>query len=102
QCAFAYCALHAPAVELQHVEADPAIDHVDQSTVVEGDVVALRSRAAARRLRDEPSDLARPQRIRKVDDAQSASEPYGMNDGTGETLRELVSAETRAARSAER
>ena len=55
--------------KFQYVEADMAVDHVDQPARVEHDVVALRRRAAAGRLRNEIADLARRHRIGDVDDA---------------------------------
>src|SRR5271170_864506 len=51
------------ALELQDVEADIAVDQVDQAARIEIDVVALRARLAADRLGDEMADLARRQRI---------------------------------------
>src|SRR5215831_3977030 len=88
-------------VVLQNIESDVAVDHVDQTALVERDVVALRRRSARRGLRDEMADLARAQRIGYVDDAQTAAEPDGMDDGARHTFAELVRAEAGAARAAE-
>src|SRR6266702_4995915 len=86
---------------LQNIETDVAVDHVDQTTFVERDVVALRRGPARRGRRDEMADLARAQRIGDVDDAQAAAEPDGIDDGARHALAELVGAEAGAARAAE-
>src|SRR5262249_22840078 len=86
---------------LQNIESDVAVDHVDQPALVERDVVALRRRPARRRLWDEMADLARAFRIGDVDDAQSAAEPDGIDDGARHALAELVRSEAGAARAAE-
>src|SRR5215475_14227760 len=87
---------------LQNIESDVAVDHVDQTALVERDVVALRRGPARRGLRDEMADLAWAQRIGDVDDAQAAAEPDGIDDGARHALAELMRAEAGAGRAAER
>src|SRR5262249_11795712 len=86
---------------LQNIESDVAVDHVDQTALIERDVVALGRGPARRGLRDEMADLAWDQRIGDVDDAQAAAEPDGIDDGARHALAELVGAEAGAARAAE-
>src|SRR5262249_33531273 len=88
-------------VVLQDIEPDVAVDHVDQTALIERDVVALGRGPARRGLRDEMADLAWDQRIGDVDDAQAAAEPDGIDDGARHALAELVGAEAGAARAAE-
>src|SRR3954471_14751531 len=93
--------VRASALKLQNVEADMAIDHIDEAALVERHVIALRRGPARHRLGDEMADLAWAQRIGDVDDPQPAAEPDGVGDGAGHPLTELVGAEARAARAAE-
>src|ERR1700732_2265853 len=93
---------HKSPDELQDIEADVAVDHVDQSARIERYVVALRSGLAGNGRRDEIAHLPWALRIGDVDDAQSAGEPDGVDESAGHALAELVRAEARAARAAER
>ena len=92
----------AAAVEFQHVEADVAVDHVNQPALVEHHVVALRRGAAADRIGNETADFARRHWIGDVDDAQAAAEPDRMHQRAGHALVELMRAEARARRARER
>src|SRR5207237_906919 len=94
-------ALPSP-LKLQHVEPDPAVDHIDEPAVVERRVVALRRDAPASGLRDETPDLARVQRIGDIDDAQPSAEPDRVHDRARHALAKLMRAEARAAGAAER
>src|SRR5262249_25699772 len=93
---------HASPLEFQHVEADQAVDHVDQAALVERDVVALWRRLACHGLGDVVANLPWALRIGDVDDPQPAAEPDGVNDGARYALAELVRAEACARRAAER
>src|SRR3954447_17241855 len=88
-------------LKLQNVEADVAVDHVNEAALVERHVIALRRGPARHRLGNEMADLARAERVGDVDDPQPATEPDGVGDGTGHPLTELVGAEACAARAAE-
>src|SRR5262249_10476782 len=85
----------------QNIESDVAVDHVDQTALVERDVVALRRGRAGRGVWDEMADLARAQRTGDVDDPQSTAEPDSIDDGARHALAELVRAEAGAGRAAE-
>ena len=86
---------------LQNIESNVPIDHVDQTAVVERNVVALRRGSARHRLGNEIADLARAHRIGYIDDPQAAAEPHGMDDIARDPLAELMRAEARAVRAAE-
>src|SRR3546814_17382655 len=62
---------------LQNVEAAVAVEHVDDAVLIHVDVVGLRARLAADRLRNEGADLLRREGIGDVDDAPPAGEPGG-------------------------
>src|SRR3954470_83374 len=93
--------VRASPLKLQDVEADVAVDHIDEAALVERHVIALRRGPARHRLGNEMADLAWAERIGEVDDPQPAAEPDGVGDGAGHPLTELVRAEARAARAAE-
>ena len=50
---------YAAAVKFEHVEADVAVDHVNQPALIEHHIVALRRGPAAYRLWNEIADFAR-------------------------------------------
>src|SRR4029078_1332950 len=83
----------ASALKLQNVEADVAVDHVNEATLVERHVIALRRGPARHRLGGEKVELARAERIGHIDDPQPAAEPDSVGDGAGHPLAELVGAE---------
>src|ERR1019366_8813360 len=87
---------------LQNIEADVAVDQVDEPAVVERHVVALGRRAAAGGFGDEPADLLGGERVRHVDDPQAAAEPDRIDQRALRALGELVRAEAGARRAAER
>src|SRR3546814_5640083 len=58
----------------QNVEAAVAVEHVDDAVLIHVDVVGLRARLAADRLRNEGADLLRREGIVDVDDAQRSEE----------------------------
>src|SRR5262249_50491754 len=60
--------------KFQHIKSYPAVNHVDQPPVIERHVIALRGGPAGRGLRDEKPDLAWPQRVGHVDNAQPSAE----------------------------
>src|SRR5882762_742063 len=90
------------AVELQHIEPDQPVDDIDQPTLVEHDVVALRRGLAAARLRNEVADFARRRGIGDIDDAQATAEPHRMHQRAGHALVKLMRTEACAGRARER
>src|SRR3546814_1519579 len=78
---------------LQNVEAAVAVEHVDDAVLIHVDVVGLRARLAADRLRNEGADLLRREGIGDVDDAQPAGEPGGEDQRLVQLLAELMGAE---------
>ena len=79
-----------------------AINHIDQTALIEHHVVALRRGAAADRIGNEITHFARRHRVGDIDDAQAAAEPHRMHQRAGHALVELVGAKARARRAGER
>src|SRR3546814_7692448 len=77
---------------LQNVEAAVAVAHVDDAVLIHVDVVGLRARLAADRLRHEGADLLRREGIGDVDDAQPAGEPGGEDQRIVQLLAGLMGA----------
>src|SRR5262249_10147535 len=88
-------------VEFKRIESDVAINDINQPTLVEHHVVALRSRTPARGLGDEIADFARGRWLCNVDNAQAGAEPHCKYEGAGHAFVELMRAETRARRAGE-
>src|SRR6185437_1378887 len=82
----------------EHVESDEPVHHINQTAWVKHNVIALWRGAPGHRLRNEMANLARRHRVGHVDDAQAATEPYGVNQRAGHALVVLVRAEARARR----
>src|ERR1051325_9914924 len=66
------------------------VDQVDQSAIVDRDVVARHALAAGRHVGHEVRDLARRVRVLHVDDAQTLREPGERDLGAGHLLARLV------------
>src|SRR6185312_7641666 len=79
-----------------------AVDDVNQSALIDEDIVRLWRRTATRGIGNKEPNLARCGRLRQIDNAQSRAEPYGMNDRARRPLMELMRAEARAGRTRER
>src|SRR3954469_15196634 len=84
--------------EFDHVNPTLAIGHIDEATLVHGHVIRGRPLAVRRRIGLVKTDLARTERIGKIDDAQPLREPREWNDRSGEHLGGLVAAGHRRLR----
>src|SRR4029077_16927214 len=85
---------------LENIETDIAVGEVDETAIVDLDIVRLRARPAAARLGDKPGDLARRARIGEVGDAQPAAEPGAVDEAVVHALGELVHTEAPAGSAA--
>src|SRR5262245_53113606 len=79
-------------LDLHNIEADVAVDEMDEPAVVDGDIVALRRPASGPRLWHVPADLARRERVGHVDDAKPTAEPGREHDRAAHVLAKLVRA----------
>src|SRR5215471_11229819 len=91
----------ATTVEFKRIEPDVAINDINQPTLVEHHVVALRSRSPARGFGDEIADFARGRWVCNVDNAQAGAEPHCKYERPSHAFVELMGAEPRARHSGE-
>src|SRR5258705_13242873 len=77
---------------LEYVQAAHAVEEIDQSAIVHGDVVALHAVGPRRHVRHVMRHLPQRVRARDVDDAQSVREPGDRDLGAGHFLARLVAA----------
>ena len=82
----------ATAVEFKRIEPDVAINDINQPTLVERHVVALRCRTPARGLGNEIADFARGRWVCNVDNAQAGAEPHCKYErpGMGRQRRQMA------------
>src|SRR5262249_61348365 len=85
---------------LDDVDAAHAVDEIDQSAVVDGDVVRGQARPGLGWVGQVMPDLARSEGIGDVDEAQTLREPGERDHGAAEALRRLMTAAHRRLRAA--
>src|SRR5260370_6549333 len=74
----------------ENVESACAIDQIDQSPIIEANVIALHALCPRRNVRHEGGDLTRRVRVGDIDDAKTVREPSYRNLGAADLLTELM------------